>query len=353
MTSLRAFSPAAGAARALLRLDPERAHALAISGLMLGLGGTARAHPDPALGVDALGLRFANPIGLAAGFDKNARAVRPLSRLGFGFVEAGTVTPRPQPGNPPPRLFRLDDDGALINRLGFNNQGIDALLARMSRLKRMPGVPIGINLGINKQGAVPARDYPALVRAAGAYADYIVINLSSPNTPGLRDLQSARVIAELLTLSAAANDHRRPILIKLAPDLAPDSLQDIVEAAIDGGAAGLIVSNTTIARPQWLRCAHASEAGGLSGRPLRARSTAMLAAVARLSRGRLAMVGCGGIEQAAHVLDKVRAGADLVQIYTGFVLHGPTLLPRLLADLSSLLRDHGISRLADAKGTAL
>ena len=353
MTSLRALSPAAGATRALQRLDPERAHALAIGGLMLGLGGSSSARPDPALGVDALGLRFANPVGLAAGFDKDARVVRPLSRLGFGFVEVGTVTPRPQPGNPPPRLFRLADDGALINRMGFNNQGIDALLGRMARLKRHPGVPIGINLGINKQGAVPSRDYPELVRAAGAYADYIVINLSSPNTRGLRDLQSAATIATLLRLSAAANAHRRPILIKLAPDLAPDALGDIVEAAVEGGASGLIVSNTTTARPEWLRSAHAGETGGLSGRPLRARSTAMLAAVARLARGRLALVGCGGIEEAAHVLDKVRAGADLVQIYTGFVSRGPALLPRLLGDLSVLLREQGVARLADAKGAAL
>ncbi len=350
MTSLL---PMPGLMHVLKRLDPERAHNLAIAGLTLGLGGSAPAAPDPSLAVEALGLRFANPIGMAAGFDKDGRVVRPLSRLGFGFVEVGTVTPRPQPGNPRPRMYRLAEEGAVINRMGFNNQGIDALLARMARLRRVAGVPIGINLGINKQGALPSRDYPALAHAAGAVADYLVINLSSPNTPGLRDLQAAGGLAALLGAIAAANAHRRPVLVKLAPDLAAESLPGIVEAVVQGGAAGLIVANTTVSRPEWLRSAHAAETGGLSGRPLRVRSTAMLAAVARLARGRLVLVGSGGIEQASDVLDKVRAGADLVQIYTGFVLHGPALLPRLLAELAALLREQGLSRLSDAKGTAL
>jgi dihydroorotate dehydrogenase len=342
----------AAAMRVLRRFDPEQAHALATGGLMLGLGGP-RAASDPALAVEALGLHFANPIGIAAGFDKNGRVVRPLARLGFGFVEAGTVTPRPQAGNPRPRLFRLGEDAAVINRMGFNNGGIDALLARMARQKRVPGVPVGINLGINKEGAEPLRDYPALVRAAAPLADYLVINLSSPNTPGLRDLQGAARIAPLLEAIAASGAVPRPLLVKLAPDLPEPELPAIVEAAISGGAAGLIISNTTLARPDWLRSPHAGEAGGLSGRPLRARSTAMLASVARIAQGRLVLVGCGGIERAEHVLDKVKAGADLVQLYTGLVLHGPQLLRRLLADLSVLLREQGIHRLSDAKGTAL
>lgn len=337
----------------LRRLDPEQAHAVAIGGLMLGLGGHARGRPDPALTVDAMGLRFANPVGIAAGFDKDARVVRPLARLGFGFVEAGTVTPLPQPGNPRPRLFRLSEDGGVINRMGFNNQGIDACMVRMARLKRVDGVPVGINLGINKHGAEPLRDYPALVRAAAPLADYLVINLSSPNTPGLRDLQDADRIAALLRAIASAGAQPRPLLVKLAPDLPEASLSGIVEAAIDGGAAGLIVSNTTLSRPDWLRSPDAAQAGGLSGRPLRARSTAMLASVARIARGRLVLVGCGGIEQAEHVLDKVRAGADLVQLYTGFVLRGPPLVRHLLADLARLLREQGIRHLSDAKGAAL
>ena len=337
----------------LRRLEPEHAHSLAIAALTLGLGGVRDAAPDPALAVEAMGLRFANPIGMSAGFDKDARVVRPLSRLGFGFVEAGTVTPRPQRGNPRPRLFRLAEDGAIINRLGFNNRGIDALVGRLAKTRRVPGVPVGVNLGINKQGAAPLADYPALVRAAAPLADYLVINLSSPNTPGLRDLQGAARIASLLEAIAPANTHQRPLLIKLAPDLEEASLPDIVEAAVDGGAAGLIVSNTTLSRPDWLRSPHAPEGGGLSGRPLRARSTAMLASVARLAKGRLVLVGCGGIETAQHVRDKVKAGADLVQIYTGFVLHGPSLLGRLLADLPPLLREQGMSRISDAKGAAL
>ncbi len=338
---------------AVRRLDPERAHALAISGLMLGLGGVARRPADPALAVEALGLRFASPIGIAAGFDKNAQVVRPLARLGFGFVEVGTVTKRPQSGNPRPRLFRLAEDGALINRMGFNNQGIDAMLARLARARRVAGVPVGINLGINKQGAVPLRDYPDLVRAAAPWADYLVINLSSPNTPGLRDLQQAAFLAALLDAVAVANSLARPILVKLAPDLPSESLAGLVEAAIEGRAAGLILTNTTLSRPDWLRSRHAGESGGLSGRPLRARSAAMLATVARLARGRLVLVGCGGIAEAQDVLDCVRAGADLVQLYTGFVLEGPALPRRLRADLADLLRAQGIARLADAKGTAL
>lgn len=345
----------------LRRLDPERAHAVAIAGLTLGLGGQSRGRPDPALAVEAFGLRFRNPIGIAAGFDKDARVVRPLARLGFGFVEAGTVTPRPQSGNPRPRLFRLGEDGALINRMGFNNQGIEACLARLARSRPMPEVPVGLNLGINKQGADPLRDYPALVQAAAPLVDYLVINLSSPNTPGLRDLQDADRIAALLEAIASVTSVHRPLLIKLAPDLPEASLPGIVEAAIAGGASGLIVSNTTLARPKWLRSPAASEVGGLSGPPLRPRSTAMLAAVARIVRdrppapgqARLGLIGCGGIERAEHVLDKVRAGADLVQLYTGFVQHGPQLVRRLLADLSVLLREQGIHRLGDAKGTAL
>nr|WP_321984527.1 quinone-dependent dihydroorotate dehydrogenase [uncultured Lichenicoccus sp.] len=337
----------------LHRLDPERAHQVAIAGLLLGLGGHGPRGRDPALAVDAMGRRFANPIGLAAGFDKDARVIRPLARLGFGFVEAGTVTPRPQPGNPRPRLFRLDEDHAIVNRMGFNNRGIDAALGRLARLRRVPGVPVGLNLGINKAGAVPLEDYPMLVQAASPLVDYLVINLSSPNTPGLRDLQQADRLAELLRAVAPARRTRRPLLVKLSPDLEPGALAEIVEAVVEGGADGLIVSNTTLARPDWLRSGRAGEAGGLSGEPLRARSTALLAAVARRANGRLALVGCGGIASAQDVLDKVRAGADLVQLYTGLVLHGPALVQHLLRDLSALLRQQGLSRLADAKGTAL
>ena len=337
----------------LHRVDPERAHQLAIAGLLLGLGGHHDGASDPALAVEAMGLRFANPIGIAAGFDKDARVVRPLARLGFGFVEAGTVTPLPQSGNAHPRLFRLPEDGAIINRMGFNNRGIDAALARLARLRRVPGVPVGLNLGINKQGAAPLDDYPMLVQAASPLVDYLVINLSSPNTPGLRDLQQPDRVAGLLQAIAPARRTRRPLLVKLSPDIAPGGLADLVEAVIAGGADGLIVTNTTLARPEWLRSHHSRESGGLSGEPLRARSTAMLAAVARIAKGRLALVGCGGIANAQDVLDKVRAGADLVQLYTGFVQHGPGLVARMLRDLPPLLRQQGLARLADAKGTAL
>ena len=340
------------------KLDPERAHTLAIDALELGVSVPAvRPKDDPALAVRTLGMRFPNPIGIAAGFDKNGRVIRPLAQLGFGFVEAGTVTPRPQRGNPKPRLFRLDEDRAIINRMGFNNDGIDRFAVRLARLHRgkgfRAGVPVGANLGINKTGANPEKDYPDLIRRVKHYADYIVLNLSSPNTPGLRSLQGAERLAGLLSAISAAHEERPPLLIKLAPDLAEDEIGPIVEAAVSGGAQGLIVSNTTLARPATLRSPFASEAGGLSGRPLKDRSLTMLRDVARLVNGRLALVGCGGIETGADVVARIRAGADLVQIYTSFVYEGPALIGRLKREVLTILREQGVETIADLKGTDL
>lgn len=342
---------------ALRRIDPERAHRLAMAGLSLGLAGTDLA-PTPALATTACGLAFANPIGLAAGFDKQAQAVRPLMRLGFGFVEIGTVTPRPQSGNPRPRLFRLPEERAAINRFGFNSDGIEAVCARLRRLRagsRLPA-PLGVNLGINKQDADPVRDYAALARACQPHADYLTVNLSSPNTPGLRDLQTAKRIGAILSAIGAVN--RLPVLVKLAPDLADDDLPDLLAAIAEGGAAGLIVANTTIARPEGLRGVHAGETGGLSGRPLRERSCAMLALVARLAARRaetssLTLIGAGGLSDAQDIITRVEAGAHLVQIYTAFAYDGPALLPRLKSDLATNLARRGIARLADLRGSAL
>ncbi|QBL93577.1 Dihydroorotate dehydrogenase (quinone) [Komagataeibacter saccharivorans] len=344
------------------RLDPEDAHRIALDALQLGLGGVScPGNDDPALSVRAMGLRFPNPIGMAAGFDKNALVVRPLTRSGFGFVEAGTVTPRPQPGNPQPRLFRLTEDRAIINRMGFNNQGIDRFAVRLARLhrvsspRRVPGaqVPVGANLGINKTGADPERDYPMLVGRVKHYADYIVINLSSPNTPGLRDLLEASRLKGILDAINTAHPERPPLLVKISPDIAHDDVPGVVEAAIEGGAQGLIVSNTTISRPAGLLSPHAGESGGLSGRPLRALAQDMLTRVAKVANGRVALVASGGIETGADILDRVRAGADLVQIYTSYIYEGPGILRRLKAETLRALRAEGFETLADAKGTAL
>jgi dihydroorotate dehydrogenase len=340
----------ASAVMPLLRgVDAETAHGLALKALAAGLAGRERAPDDPILASEALGLRFRNPIGLAAGFDKDATAIAPLLRLGFGFVEAGTVTPRPQAGNPRPRLFRLAEDAAVINRMGFNNAGLDSYLARLRDLRRpLPGV-LGANVGVNKDGADPERDYPALCRAVAPLADYVTINISSPNTPGLRDLQGeARLAGILAAVDPPALG--KPVLVKLAPDLAEDALGPIVEACCAAGVAGLIVSNTTIARPETLRSPHRGEAGGLSGTPLRERSTAMLRRAHRLAAGRLVLVGAGGVSSAEHAYEKIRAGAALVQLYTGFAYAGPALVPRLKSGLAALLRRDGLSRLSDAIG---
>jgi dihydroorotate dehydrogenase len=340
----------ASAALPLLRLmDAEAAHGLALRALALGLAGRDERPDPPALAIEALGLSFRNPIGLAAGFDKDAVAVLPLLRLGFGFVEAGTVTPRPQPGNPRPRLFRLAEDRAVINRMGFNNAGLEAFLARLSALPRpLPGI-LGANVGVNKEGAEPERDYPLLCRAVAPHADYVTINISSPNTPGLRDLQGEERLAAIL----AAVDPPglgRPVLVKLAPDLAEEALGPIVEVCVRAGVAGLIVSNTTLARPPSLRSPHRGEAGGLSGAPLFGPSTEMLRRAHRLARGRLVLVGAGGVASGAEAYAKIRAGASLVQLYTGFAYGGPALVGRIKRELAECLARDGVARVADAVG---
>ena len=333
----------------LLRpFDPERAHEIALRALRLGLAGRAAGGDDPALSVAALGRRFANPIGLAAGFDKNAVAVAALARLGFGFIETGTVTPRPQAGNARPRLFRLMPDEAVINRMGFNNAGLEAYCRRLERA-RGEGV-LGANVGINKDGADPERDYPLLIAAVAPYADYAVINVSSPNTPGLRDLQGEAQLRRILRAVAERVPERPPILVKIAPDLADDALAALVETCVAEGVQGLIVSNTTIARPPKLRSPLAQESGGLSGVPLFALSTAVLARAYLLARGRLTLIGVGGVSTGEQALTKIRAGATLVQLYTGFAYAGPALIPRLKRELAAALRAGGFAGVQDAVG---
>ncbi len=341
----------------LLRLmDPEEAHNLALAALANGLAGRDRTPASPRLAVRAIGLDFANPIGIAAGFDKNARAIGPLARLGFGFVETGTVTPRPQQGNPQPRLFRLAQDRAIINRMGFNNDGLDVYVARLAANRLAAAhrtniaAPTGANVGLNKDGSDPERDYPALVAAVAPHCDYIVINVSSPNTPGLRDLQGEARLRAILQAVNAAVPTRPKLLVKVAPDLSEEGLLSVVQTAIAEGVDGLIVSNTTIRRPPGLRSPNASQAGGLSGAPLKPFAQHMLLTAARAAKGRLTLIGVGGIATGEDALARIRAGASLVQLYSEFAYAGPALIPRLKRELLAALDQQGFNTIADAIG---
>jgi dihydroorotate dehydrogenase len=340
---------ASAALTGLRRLDPEHAHGLALRALRFGLAGRDATPDDPILGQGVFGRRFRNPVGLAAGFDKDGLALGPLMALGFGFVEAGTVTPLPQPGNPRPRLFRLTEDQAIVNRMGFPGQGVARLLRRVAALGPRPA-PLGVNVGLNKTGADPERDYPALVAAVAPHSDYVTLNVSSPNTPGLRDLQAEARLRAILHAIAGRVPDRPPLLVKIAPDLAERGLREVVETCVAARVDGLIVGNTIPSRPSGLHSASAVEAGGLSGRPLFELSTTVLARAHQMAAGRLVLIGCGGIRTGADALIKIRAGAQLVQLYTAFAYHGPALIPRLKAELAAALRAAGFTRLTDAVG---
>jgi len=333
----------------LLRLlDAETAHKLTIKALRSGLVGAETRGDDPILGTELFGRALTNPIGLAAGFDKNAEVVNEIAKLGFGFVEAGTVTPRPQSGNPRPRLFRLKQDRAVINRMGFNNGGLDVYLENIKRIDKAR-VVFGANVGINKEGAEPERDYPALVNAVGPFADYITINISSPNTPGLRDLQGEERLAAILSGIKSP----KPVFVKIAPDLSDEGLEAVISVAVQYNVTGLIVSNTTIARPATLRSPLKHETGGLSGTPLFAPSTAMLAKAYRLSARKLTLIGAGGVFGPEDAFAKILAGASAVQLYTGFAYQGPAMLRPLKSGLARLLRERGFKNVAQAVGAGL
>ncbi|MBI3244736.1 MAG: quinone-dependent dihydroorotate dehydrogenase [Chloroflexi bacterium] len=316
---------------ALFALDPERAHQLTLRLLALPVAPLlARLFDfsDPRLAVSAFGLTFRNPVGLAAGYDKNGLALRGLAMLGFGHIEAGTVTRTPQPGNPRPRLFRLPADEALINRMGFPNDGVRDLTS----LRDLSGLPcrLGVNIGKSKDTPLEqaADDYCALLKQVAPYADYVALNLSSPNTPGLRQLQTKTYIADLLGQVAAARDEltkRKPVLIKIAPDLSWPELDDILEAVVANKLDGIIATNTTISR-EGLRSPLKAESGGLSGQPLRTRSTEIIRYIHQHTEGKLPIVGVGGINSAEAALEKLRAGATLLQIYTGLIYEGPGLV---------------------------
>lgn len=336
---------------AVLRgLDPETAHRLAIHALRLAPLPAAAAD-DPVLATNVGRLRLSNPIGLAAGLDKNGEALHGLARLGFGFVECGSVTPQPQPGNPKPRLFRLSEDRAVINRMGFNNDGLEAFAARLARRPRQ--AVIGANLGANKETEDKAADYVAGLKRLKGLADYVTVNVSSPNTPGLRDLQGRAALDDLLgRLAEARAGDPTPVFLKIAPDLTAAEIGLIVEAAIDHGVDALIVSNTTLERPDTLRSQQRTEPGGLSGAPLKARARAALAAAAEASARRLPLIAVGGIDSGVEAYERLRAGASAVQVYSALVFEGPGLVARMKRDLAARLKADGFSTAAEAVGAA-
>lgn len=333
-------------------LDPETAHGLTIRALATGLGPRCDRPADPRLRVRAFGLDFPNPIGMAAGYDKNGEVPDAVLGLGFGATEVGTVTPRPQPGNPKPRMFRLVEDRAVINRYGFNNQGHAALRARLEARRHRGGL-VGVNIGANKDSEDRIADYVAGIRAFADLASWFTVNVSSPNTPGLRDLQARDQLAELLERVLAARDEiaagggpRVPVLLKIAPDMVDAGFADVAEVALTTKVDGLIVSNTTLDRKGLTDTTAAREAGGLSGQPLFRRSTVALAKMRRLVGRDLPIVGVGGITSGETAWEKFAAGADLVQIYSGLVYEGPGLVGRILDHLAERLTREGIPNLA-------
>jgi dihydroorotate dehydrogenase len=341
----------------LQRMEPERAHALALAALKTGLMPGKGPVTSPRLAVDLAGLSLPNPVGLAAGFDKNAEALVPLSRAGFGFLEVGAATPLAQEGNARPRLFRLPEDRAAINRFGFNNDGMEAIAGRLEAARSGAGlpVPVGLNLGANKHSADRAGDFAAVLARCGPHLDFATVNVSSPNTERLRDLQGKAALAALLQGVMVANaDLARPlpIFLKIAPDLDATGLEDVAEAALASGIAGLVATNTTLARPD-LHSRHRGEAGGLSGQPLFEASTRVLARLYRLTDGRLPLIGVGGVASADQAWEKLRAGATAVQLYTGLVYSGLSLAERIARGLEARAKAEGMDRLSDVTGSGV
>jgi dihydroorotate dehydrogenase len=334
-------------------LDAERAHQATVQALRL-LPLTPRPADDPCLAVKAFGLDFANPVGLAAGFDKHAEVPDQALRLGFGFVEVGGVTPLPQPGNPRPRVFRLAADEAVINRYGINSDG-GAVVRQRLEARRSPGGIVGVNIGANKDSEYRTADYVALVRELGPVVDYLSVNVSSPNTPGLRNLQARATLDALLAEVIEARDglagKRVPLLLKIAPDVSETELDDIVTVARDRRIDGMIVANTTIARPATLRDqAQAKEAGGLSGKPLFERSTQVLAQAYRRVERQFPLIGVGGIDSAATALAKIEAGATLIQFYSAMVFKGPGLAKQIVSGLAEACRRENITSISAIVG---
>lgn len=333
------------------RMDPEAAHGLALKALGMGLAPLPGPVTSDRLRTALAGLELPNPVGLAAGFDKNATALAPLARAGFGFIEVGAATPRPQPGNPKPRLFRLAEDRAAINRFGFNNDGMEAIAARLAA--RPKGAVVGLNLGANKDSADRSADFATVLACCGPHVDFATVNVSSPNTENLRDLQGKAALEALLRGVMEARATLRvaiPVFLKIAPDLDPSEIEDIAEVALSSGISGIIATNTTKSRAG-LQSAHRDEMGGLSGAPLFEMSTRVLAQLSRLTDGKLPLIGVGGVGSAEQAYAKIRAGASAVQLYTALVYGGLSLAAQIARGLDELLARDGFSTVAEAVGT--
>ncbi len=334
------------------------AHKMMITAMKCGLVPACGAFCDPALESEVLGLKFPNPVGLAAGFDKNAEVVGAALKLGFGFVEAGTVTPKAQAGNPRPRIFREPENEAVINRMGFPNGGMNAFKDNLEKFfgrRPKPKGIIGLNIGMNKTQSAPVKDYAMLIRMLAPMADYLVVNISSPNTPGLRDLQSRDVLLEMIEVlvaerKKACGEHLPPLLVKFAPDLDEEKQEELAKVALESGIDGLVLTNTTLARPEFLPEDFRAETGGLSGRPVCDLSTQVIHNFYKLTKGTLPIIGVGGISDAGDAYAKIKAGASLVQLYTGLIFQGPAIVGRINRELLALLKNDGYAQISDAVG---
>ncbi len=343
----------------IFKLSPEKAHALTIKALKSGMFPSCilpNVGEDPCLKTELLGLEFSNPIGLAAGFDKNAEAISGLLGMGFGFVEVGTVTPKPQIGNPSPRIFRHAETGSVINRMGFPNEGLTVFKANIQKFcAKNPHVktPIGLNIGMNKDQTEPEEDYKALIKDLGPYADYITVNVSSPNTPGLRNLQNPEFLKPFLkTLIKEKKNlsNNPPLLIKLAPDLNEVEIQAISKVLLDVKIDGIILTNTTLDRPDLLPSEFSKEKGGLSGALLKDKSTQVISAFYKETQGNIPIIGVGGVSTAEDVIEKIKAGASLIQLYTGLIYHGPQLPSILCKNIAKILKANDCKSLSDLVG---
>ncbi|MFM2422214.1 MAG: hypothetical protein RL291_744 [Pseudomonadota bacterium] len=337
-------------------LDPEQAHEASLKMLESGLYPRPNGPDSPVLRQTVMGLEFANPFGIAAGFDKDARVPDAILSMGFGHTEVGSLTPLPQAGNPQPRVFRLIRDRAVINRLGFNNGGHAAALERLEKRKKVTGI-LGVNVGANKDSTDRAGDYVKGIETFNSVADYFTVNISSPNTPGLRDLQAPKALDELLVRVMAARDGlvakgaaRRPIVVKIAPDIAEDDLPAIVERLVERRVDGIAVSNTTLARTNVSDAGFSKEAGGLSGRPLFHRSTVTLARVYKLTGGKIPLIGIGGVDSGSAAFAKILAGASLVQLYTGMIYEGPSLIGRMKDALVAAAQTQNVTSISELVG---
>ena len=342
----------------LFQIDPENAHNMGLKALKLGMVPPVPALSDPALEVRLWGLKFPNPVGLSAGFDKNAEIIGPAFKLRFGFVEAGTVTPRPQVGNPRPRVFRDPQNEAVINRMGFPNGGVDGFKRNLEKFlaqTQRPAGVIGLNIGMNKDQTEPAKDYAALIRMLAPMADYLTVNISSPNTPGLRDLQKREPLTALLEAlmeerAKTCKGNLPPLLVKLAPDLNAEQQAELAETLMDCKVDGVVLTNTTLDRPDSLPANFRDEKGGLSGKPLKEKSTALIRNFYKLTNGKLPIIGVGGISSGADAYEKIKAGASLVQLYTALVFQGPMVAYSINTALCDLLKQDGYASIAEAVG---